>query len=122
MKMDIELTDEQFEKVKILEENNISVGEAIDILFEMKDNITKQSGLYLDSRIARAEEEKAELEAKINRIEEDLSLFEKLKGTALDVNEKQKLVEKAYIQEESYDKTLQNAKHNVKWSTKFFKF
>ena len=39
MKMDIELTDEQFEKVKILEENNISVGEAIDILFEMKDNI-----------------------------------------------------------------------------------
>ena len=122
MKMDIELTDEQFEKVKILEENNISVGEAIDILFEMKDNITKHSGLYLDSRIARAEEEKAELEAKINRIEEDLSLFEKLKGTALDVNEKQKLVEKTYIQEESYDKTLQNAKHNVKWSTKFFKF
>lgn len=122
MKMDIELTDEQFEKVKILEENNISVGEAIDILFEMKDNITKQSGMYLDSRIARAEEEKAELEAKINRIEEDLSLFEKLKGTALDVNEKQKLVEKAYIQEESYDQTLQNAKHNVKWSTKFFKF
>ena len=58
MKMDIELTDEQFEKVKILEENNISVGEAIDILFEMKDNITKHSGLYLDSRIARAEEEK----------------------------------------------------------------
>ena len=122
MKMDIELTDEQFEKVKILEENNISVGEAIDILFEMKDNITKHSGLYLDSRIARAEEEKAELEAKINRIEEDLSLFEKLKGTALDVNEKQKLVEKTYIQEESYDKTLQNARHNVKWSTKFFKF
>ena len=122
MKMDIELTDEQAEKVKILEENNISVGEAIDILFEMKDNITKHSGLYLDSRIARAEEEKAELEAKINRIEEDLSLFEKLKGTALDVNEKQKLVEKTYIQEESYDKTLQNAKHNVKWSTKFFKF
>ncbi|MBQ2353876.1 MAG: hypothetical protein II396_06150 [Methanobrevibacter sp.] len=122
MKMDIELTDEQFEKVKILEENNISVGEAIDILFEMKDNITKHSGLYLDSRIARAEEEKAELEAKINRIEEDLSLFEKLKGTALDVNEKQKLVEKTYIQEESYDQTLQNAKHNVKWSTKFFKF
>ena len=122
MKMDIELTDEQFEKVKILEENNISVGEAIDIIFEMKDNITKHSGLYLDSRIARAEEEKAELEAKINRIEEDLSLFEKLKGTALDVNEKQKLVEKTYIQEESYDQTLQNAKHNVKWSTKFFKF
>ena len=122
MKMDIELTDEQFEKVKILEENNISVGEAIDILFEMKDNITKHSGLYLDSRIARDEEEKAELEAKINRIAEDLSLFEKLKGTALDVNEKQKLVEKAYIQEESYDQTLQNAKHNVKWSTKFFKF
>ena len=122
MKTEIELTDEQFEKVKVLEENNISVGEAIDILFEMKDNITKHSGLYLDSRIARAEEEKAELEAKINRIEEDLSFFEKLKGTALDVNEKQKLVEKAYIQEESYDQTLQNAKHNVKWSTKFFKF
>ena len=54
MKMDIELTDEQFEKVKILEENNISVGEAIDILFEMKDNITlelKRKRLNLKLRL-----------------------------------------------------------------------
>ena len=34
MKMEIELTDEQAEKVEILKENGIEVGEAIEILFD----------------------------------------------------------------------------------------
>ena len=37
IKMEIELTDEQFDKVKHLESQNVSVGEAIDMLFEAKE-------------------------------------------------------------------------------------
>ena len=36
-KMEIELTDEQMEKVKQLEAQNITVGQAIDMLFELKE-------------------------------------------------------------------------------------
>ena len=35
--MEFDLTDGQIEKVKILEENGISLGEAIDLLFEIKE-------------------------------------------------------------------------------------
>lgn len=36
-KMEIELSDEQLERVKLLEDNDISVGDAIDMLFEARD-------------------------------------------------------------------------------------
>lgn len=36
-KMEIELNDEQLEKVKLLESHDISVGDAIDMLFEARD-------------------------------------------------------------------------------------
>ena len=41
-KMEFDLTAEQIEKVKILEENGISVGEAIDVLFEIKNKAIEQ--------------------------------------------------------------------------------
>lgn len=123
MKMEFDLNEEQMEKVKILEENNISIGEAIDLLFEMKEDIAVQTNMILDSRIAQATEEKKELEAKLERIDKDLSVFEKLKDNTLDIEEKQKLVEKQYAaQAPTYDRSVQDVKHNLKWSTKFFKF
>ena len=36
-KMEIELNDEQLEKVKLLASRDISVGDAIDMLFEARD-------------------------------------------------------------------------------------
>ena len=36
-KMEIDLTPEQEEKVKILKENGVTIGEAIDTLFELKE-------------------------------------------------------------------------------------
>ena len=36
-KMEFDFTDEQIEKVEKLESNGISVGEAIDLLFEIKE-------------------------------------------------------------------------------------
>ncbi len=119
--MEIELTESQAEKVEILKENGIEVGEAIDMFFEMKDAVSQSSQDILDLRIQRANEEKAELEEKLAKVEDDISFFNKLNDTALDPSQKQKLIEKEYgFSPKTYDETVQDAKHKVKWS-KIFK-
>lgn len=110
MKMEVELTDEQAKKVEILKEKGISIGEAIDILFDTN----KQ---FVDMRISRATKEKAELEEKISELDEELTLFNKLKDSTMDSAQKQKIVEKEYgTITKTYDESLQNAKHKFKWS------
>ena len=39
-KMEVEFTDEQLERVKRLEAHDISVGDAIDMLFEVRDKVS----------------------------------------------------------------------------------
>lgn len=110
MKMEIELTDEQAKKIDILKENGIEVGEAIDMLFEMNNT-------FIDNKIIKAQEEKAELEEKLSQIDEELSLFNKLKDTSLDSSQKQKIVEKEYgTIDKTYDESVQDAKHKFKWT------
>lgn len=123
MKMEIELTDEQAEKVKILKENGIEVGEAIDTLFEMKEMVITSSTSLLNERIRKANEEKAELEAKMNKIDEELSFFNKLADNTLNSEQKQKIVEKEFGKyNKTYDESLMDAKHKFKWTKLFFKF
>lgn len=108
--MEIELTDEQAKKIDILKENGIEVGEAIDMLFEMNNT-------FIDNKIIKAQEEKAELEEKLSQIDEELSLFNKLKDTSLDSSQKQKIVEKEYgTIDKTYDESVQDAKHKFKWT------
>ena len=76
MKMEIELTDAQAEKVQILKENGIGVGEAIEMFFDMKDVVSESTNKLLDLRIQRANEEKAELEAKLAEREKYISDIE----------------------------------------------
>ena len=110
MKMEIELTDEQAEKIEILKENDISVGEAIEMLFEVKNTI-------VENRIIKANEEKAELEEKLSKIDEEISLFTQLKDSTLDTTQKQKIVEKEYgTIDKTFDETVQDAKHKFKWT------
>lgn len=121
--MEIELTDEQAEKVKILKENGIEVGEAIDTLFEMKEMVITSSTSLLNERIRKANEEKAELEAKMNKIDEELSFFNKLADNTLNSEQKQKIVEKEFGKyNKTYDESLMDAKHKFKWTKLFFKF
>ena len=123
MKMEIELTDEQAKKVEILKENGMDVGEAIDALFEMKEMVKYSSESIVNERIRRASEEKAELEAKMNKIDEELSFFEKLTDSSLDSTQKQKMVENEYGKiNKTYDESVQDAKHKFKWSKSIFKF
>ena len=122
MKMEIDLTDAQAEKVQILKENGIGVGEAIEMFFDMKDVVSESTNPLLDLRIQRANEEKAELEAKIAKIDEDLSFFDKITDSSIDSTQKQKIIEKEYgIISHTYDEKVLNERHKVKWSN-FLKF
>lgn len=121
MKMEIELTDAQAEKVQILQQNGIEVGDAIEMFFQMKDTISKSSNEILDLRIDRITQQKAALEEMITQLDDDLSFLNKVKDTSLDPTQKQQLVEKEYdLTHKTYDESIQDTKHHVKWS-KFFK-
>ena len=121
MKMEIELTDSQLERVKSLESEGISVGEAIDMLFDIKEDISHNTNLLIDTKISKANKEKAELQNRLDKLDEEISLFSKLKDSTLDVEQKQKLVEKEYLETETFDKKVQDAKHDFKWSRAIFK-
>ena len=94
-KIEIELTDEQLEKVEILKSQDISVGEAIDFLFDVKNEILNQH--------------------------EDKHLVEKINDTGFDLDNKTENLKKNFDDSETYDITIHNAKHGLKWS-EFFKF
>lgn len=49
-KMEIDLTPEQIEKVEILKANGISIGEAIDMLFEIKEKALSDIETFDDSK------------------------------------------------------------------------
>lgn len=100
-KIEIELTDEQLEKVKHLESKDISVGEAIDMLFEAKEKTL------------------SELEA----IDEEISLFDKVKDSTLDVDSKADNLEENYgDSEKTFDQQVLQFKSRLNWAKDFFKF
>lgn len=101
-KMEIDLTDDQMAKVKELDEQGIGVGDAIDMLFEVRE-------------IALPE---------IEAIDKDETvLFNKLKDVALDVDEKTELLDENYSEaEKTYEMKVQDAKHKVSWAKDFFNF
>ena len=121
MKMEIELSDSQAEKVEILKSNDMSVGDAIDMLFDLKDEISHSSNLFIDSKISDANKEKEELQKRIGEIDGEISVFKKLKESSLDYEQVRKLIEKEYLRNETYDKTVQDSKHKFKWSKRIFK-
>lgn len=93
-KMEIELTDEQMEKVKQLGAQNITVGQAIDMLFELKEKALPE----------------------IEKLEKS-GLFE------VDVDAKAENLDGNYgDSEKTYEMEVQDLKHKIKWSKEFFKF
>ena len=93
-KMEIELTDEQMEKVKQLEAQNITVGQAIDMLFELKEKALP-----------------------------DIEKLEKSGLLEVDVDAKAENLDENYgDSEKTYEMEVQDLKHKIKWSKEFFKF
>lgn len=101
IKMEIELTDEQFEKVKHLESQNVSVGEAIDMLFEAKEKTF------------------SELEA----IDKEINMIGKVKDSTLDIDSKAENLEENYGDaEKTFDQEVLEYKHRLSWAKDVFKF
>lgn len=92
VKVEVELTDEQYDKVKQIEEQGITIGEGIDMLFDVVD-----------------------------KLHEDYAESEKDKGP-LDATQKAKRLEKHYGEtDKTYDVEVQDRKHKIKWAKEFFK-
>ena len=99
--LELEFTDEQIEKINHLEANNISVGDAIDMLFEVKDKALPE----------------------IESIYDEISLLEKVKVNTLDVESKADNLEENYGDaDKSYEMKVQEVKHKISWAKDFFKF
>ena len=96
-KMEIELTEKQLEKVEILKSQGINVGDAIDLLFEVRSEVSNQ----------------------IKNSDEDL--LEKINHTGFDLENKTENLKKNYEESDTYDVSINNVKQGVKWN-KFFKF
>lgn len=93
-KMEIELTDEQMEKVKQLEAQNITVGQAIDMLFELKEKALPEI-----EKIEKSGLLEVDVDAKAENLDENYGDSEK-----------------------TYEMEVQDLKHKIKWSKEFFKF
>ena len=92
VKIEVELTDEQYEKVKQIREQGISVGQGIDMLFDVVD-----------------------------KLHEDYA-GQKEHNDPFDATNKTKILEKEYgNQEKTYDVVLQERRHKIKWAKDFFK-
>ena len=119
-KMEIELTEEQ---LKRLQNNDIDVGSAIDMLFEIKEKSSLKEAEYLNSKLDQANKEREELQNKLEKVNREISLYSQLKDTSLDVDQKLKILEKDYGEvDESYEMKVQSVKRNINWTKDFFKF
>ena len=98
-KMDIEFSDEQIQKIEILKSNGFSVGDAIDLLF----NIQK------------------EIKTQIEENDPDGDILEKIQNADFDIKIKAEILENEDKRHVSYDEAIEEVKQNVKWSD-FFKF
>lgn len=100
-KIELEFTDEQIEKINQLEANNISVGDAVDMLFEMKDKALPE----------------------IESFDNEITILEKVKENTLDVESKADNLEENYGDaDKSYEMKVQDVKHKIRWAKDFFKF
>ena len=97
-KIEFDLTEEQLEKVKVLKDNGIGVGDAIDQLFEIKDVALK----HLDN------------------VEKSVIFVEQLKNSSMDSSEKVEVVKERYANEgKDPDDAIREVKEKVNWGRDF---
>ena len=126
-----ELNDEQFKKYQIMQENNMSIGELIDLVFYLRDHYGVSNNQLLEDRLEELITKKKALEEKMEKSDEDLSdeldrvireidVVEKITDDTLDYDAKIKILEKEYAPiDDSYEMKVQAYKRGIKWD-KFF--
>ncbi|MBO7209840.1 MAG: hypothetical protein J6V44_02350 [Methanobrevibacter sp.] len=133
-----QLTDKQYELYKIMQENNLEVGEAIELIFTLREQLQLRNNELLEDRVAELtakkeslkeeveqvdEAEKSSITDEILKIEQELGVLDKLKDTTLDIDAKTDILEKEYATiDETYEMRVQAQRHNIKWSKFFAKF
>jgi uncharacterized protein YoaH (UPF0181 family) len=99
-KIEFDLTDGQIEKVKKLEEHGISLGEAIDLLFEIRDEAFQQ----------------------MDEVDENIDIVTQI-TSSINSEKKMELMEKSYgDSEKTPEMKVNEVKQKVKWGRDFFKF
>lgn len=126
-----ELNDEQFKRYQIMQENGLSIGEAIDLIFYLRDHYGVRNDQLLEDRLEQLIIKKAKLEEEMEKTDNDLTaelqkvtaemdVLDKLKDTAYDFEAKEKILEKEYAPlDDSYEMKIQAHKRGIKWG-KFF--
>ena len=126
-----ELNDEQFKRYQIMQENGLSIGEAIDLIFYLRDHYGVRNDQLLEDRLEQLIIKKAKLEeemkntdndltAELQKVTAEMDVLDKLKDTAYDFEAKEKILEKEYAPlDDSYEMKIQAHKRGIKWG-KFF--
>ena len=125
-----ELNDEQFKKYQIMQENNMSIGELIDLVFYLRDQYGVRNNQLLEDRLAELAAKRKVLEEKLDtdesvseeleRVILEMDVVEKITDNSLDYDSKMKILEKEYAPiDETYEMKVQAHKRGIKWG-KFF--
>ncbi len=127
----VELNDEQLERYQIMQENGLSIGEAIDLIFYLRDHYGVRNDQLLEDRLEHLIIKKAKLEeemkntdndltAELQKVTAEMDVIDKLKDTAYDFEAKEKILEKEYAPiDDTYEMKVQAHKRGIKWG-KFF--
>lgn len=101
VKMEIELTDEQYDKVNDLQVHGISCGDAIDLLFEIR----------------------LEVLAQIKTIDSNIEVYDKVKNPDLDADQKRQILEDEYGDlETAYEDKVVMIKNKIGWARDLLNF
>lgn len=119
----VELTHDQEIKLEILNDNGITIGDAIDMLFEIKEEIIFQSNEYLNNKIDEVNKEKSALESRLDEIEHEIYTIKQLKEKNTQADEKTKIFMKEYGNTpKSSEIRAEEAKRRIVKAHDFFKF
>lgn len=126
-----ELNDDQYKLYQVLEEHDLSIGEAIELIFYLREQYGVRNDQLLEDRLEQLINKKKEIKVKMESSDADLSdeldklnlemeVIEKLKDTAYDFETKEKILEQEYASiDETYEMKVQAHKRGIKWG-KFF--
>ena len=89
----------KLEKIEILKSNDFTVGDAIDLIFNVQKEIKNQ----------------------IEKNDPDGNILEKIQDSDFDLKIKAEIYEVEGNPRKTYDEAIEDVKHGVKWS-EFFKF
>ena len=118
-----ELTDDQLKKFEIMKEHDMGIGDAIDLIFDLREELKLNNEELLEDRLSELNDKKKSLQEEMNKIDQELEVIDKLKDDSLDLSQKKEIIEKEYgALENSYEMKVQSVKRNINWGKELFKF